>query len=79
MLDERGNMFKARVVELINEFDDKLDRDPLRCKFKIKFERSKIIMKSIKKMYNNVRCYYRVMDVLLDMTHYHSEQKPVHS
>ena len=37
--DERGNMDRARVVELINEFDDKLDRDPLRCKFKIEFEK----------------------------------------
>ena len=31
-------MDRARVVELINEFDDKLDKDPLRCKFKIEFE-----------------------------------------
>ena len=38
--DERGNMDRARVVELINEFDDKLDRDPLRCKFKIEFEKN---------------------------------------
>ena len=30
-------MSRARVVKLINEFDDKLDRDPLRCKFKIEF------------------------------------------
>ena len=35
--DERGNMARARVVELINEFDDKLDKDPLRCKFKVVF------------------------------------------
>ena len=35
--DRRENMDRARVVELINEFDDKLDRDPLRCKFKIEF------------------------------------------
>ena len=27
--DERGNMDRARVVELINEFDDTLDKDPL--------------------------------------------------
>ena len=33
-------MDRARVVELINEFDDKLDRDPLRCKFKIEFEKN---------------------------------------
>ena len=38
--DVRGNMDRARVVELINEFDDKLDRDPLRCKFKIEFEKN---------------------------------------
>ena len=31
-------MVRAQVVELINEFDDKLNKDPLRCKFKIVFE-----------------------------------------
>ena len=36
--DVRGNMKQARVVELINDFDDRLNRDPLRCKFKIAFE-----------------------------------------
>ena len=38
--DERGNMKQAQVVELINKFDDKLDKDPLRCKFKIVFEKN---------------------------------------
>ena len=38
--DERGNIDRAHVVELINAFDDKLDKDPLRCKFKIEFERN---------------------------------------
>ena len=38
--DERGNMERARVVELINEFGNKLDRDPLRCKYKILFEKN---------------------------------------
>ena len=38
--DERGNMDRTRVVELINEFDDKLDRGPLHCKFKIEFEKN---------------------------------------
>ena len=33
-------MNRARVVELINKFDDKLDIDPLRCKFKIEFEKN---------------------------------------
>ena len=36
--DVRGIMERARVVELINVFDDKLDKDPLRCRFKIEFE-----------------------------------------
>ena len=36
--DVRGNMDRARVVKLINKFDDKLDKDPLQCKFKIAFE-----------------------------------------
>ena len=38
--DVRGNMDIARVVEMINKFDDKLDRDPLRCKFKIEIEKN---------------------------------------
>ena len=38
--DERGNMKQARVIELIDEFDDALDKDPLRCKFRFAFERN---------------------------------------
>ena len=33
-------MKRARVVELINEFDDKLDQDPSQYKFKIAFEKN---------------------------------------
>ena len=36
--DERGNMQQAGVVELINNFDNNLNEDTLRCKFKIEFE-----------------------------------------
>ena len=38
--DVRENMDRARVVELINEFDDKLDKDPLQCRFKVEFEKN---------------------------------------
>ena len=38
--DERGNMKRARVVELINKFDDTLNKDPLRCKFRAAFEKT---------------------------------------
>ena len=38
--NEQGNMDRARLVKLINEFDDKLDRDPLCRKFKIEFEKN---------------------------------------
>ena len=38
--DERGNMKRARVVELINKFDDVLDKDPLQCKFRVEFEKN---------------------------------------
>ena len=38
--DLRENMKQTRVVELINNFDDKLDRDPLQCKFRIVFEKN---------------------------------------
>ena len=30
----------AQVVELINKFNNVLDKDPLRCKFKIEFEKN---------------------------------------
>ena len=33
-------MERARVAELINQFDNKLDRDPLRCKFNITSEKN---------------------------------------
>ena len=36
----RGKVERARVVKLINKFDDKLNRDPMRCKFKIAFEKN---------------------------------------
>ena len=38
--DERGTMKQARVVELINKFDDDLDKDPLRCKFRVAYEKN---------------------------------------
>ena len=38
--DERGYMSRARVVKLINEFDNNLDKDSLRCKFKIEFQKN---------------------------------------
>ena len=38
--DVRGNMDRAHVVKLINAFDDKLDKNPLRCKYKIEFEKN---------------------------------------
>ena len=38
--DERGNMKRARVVELINKFDDDLDKNPERCKFRVAFEKN---------------------------------------
>ena len=33
-------MKRARVVELIDKFDDELDKNPLRCKFRIAFEKN---------------------------------------
>ena len=38
--DERRNMKRTRVVKLINKFDDALDKDLLRCKFKIEFKKN---------------------------------------
>ena len=36
--DQRGNMKRARIIELINKFDDDLELDPTRCQYKIAFE-----------------------------------------
>ena len=36
--NKRGNMKRARVVELIKKFNDNLELDPIRCQFKISFE-----------------------------------------
>ena len=36
--DEQGNMKRARIIELINKFNDDLELDPTRCQFKIAFE-----------------------------------------
>ena len=36
--DERGNLKRARAIELFNKFDDDLERNPTRCQFKIAFE-----------------------------------------
>ena len=38
--DERGNLKQARVIELIGEFDDALDKDLLQCKFRVEFEKN---------------------------------------
>ena len=43
--DNRGNMKQPLVVELINRFDDDLDKDPLRCKFKVEFEKNTLSSK----------------------------------
>ena len=36
--DERGNTKQARIIELINKFDDDLALDPTTYQFKIAFE-----------------------------------------
>ena len=36
--DERGNMKKARIIELFNKFNDDLELDQTRCQFNIAFE-----------------------------------------
>ena len=36
--DERWNMKRARIIELINTFNDDIEVNPTRCKFKIAFE-----------------------------------------
>ena len=33
-------MKRTQVVELINKFDDDLDKDSLRCKFRVEFEKN---------------------------------------
>ena len=41
--DERENMKQVQVVELIDKFDDALDKDPLRYKFRVAFEKILLI------------------------------------
>ena len=58
--DERGNMERARVVELINKFDDALDKDPLRCKFKIEFKKNTPASKDTH--LDNIMSYNDILD-----------------
>ena len=53
-------MDRARVVELINAFDDKLDKDPLRCKFKIEFEKNTPSGKD--RFLDNIMSYNNILD-----------------
>ena len=43
--DARGNTKQARVVELIDKFDDAFDKDPLQCKFQVEFEKNTPVSK----------------------------------
>ena len=60
--DERENMKRARVVELINKFDDKLDRDSLRYKFKIVFEKDTPSSKDTH--LDNIMSYNNILDYI---------------
>ena len=46
-LDERGNMARARVVKLINEFDDKLDRDHYAANSRLSLKRIPPLVKTL--------------------------------
>ena len=35
---ERGNMKRARVIQLINEFSGDLEQEPTQCQFKVAFK-----------------------------------------
>ena len=61
--NKRGNMKRARVIELINKFDDDLELEPTKCQFKIAFEEDdsgfeeiisyRDILYYVKREYNN--------------------------
>ena len=53
-------MEKAQVVELINEFNDKLNRDPMRCKFKIALEKNNTSSKDTH--LDNIMSYNDILD-----------------
>ena len=55
-------MDRAHVVKLINEFDDKLDRDSLRYKFKIQFENNTPSGKE--KFLDDIMSYNDILDYL---------------
>ena len=56
----RRNMDRACVVELINAFDDKLNKDPLHCKFKIEFEKNTPSSKDTH--LNDIMSYNNILD-----------------
>ena len=64
--DERGNMDRARVLEMINVFDDKFDKDPLRCKFKIEFEKNTPFSKDTH--LDDIMCYNDILVVIVHST-----------
>ena len=53
-------MDRARVVKLINKRDDKLDKDSLRCKFKIAFEKNTLSSKDTH--FANIMSYNDIFD-----------------
>ena len=53
-------MSRACVVKLINEFDDNLDKNPIRCKFKIEFEKNTPAGKDT--FLDNIMSYNDILD-----------------
>ena len=58
--DEKENIKRARVVESIDKFDDALDKDLLRCKFKIEFEKN--ILSSKDTHLDDIMSYNDILD-----------------
>ena len=60
--EEQGNMKQDWVVTLIIKFNNDLNKDPLRCKFKIKFEKNTPSSKDTH--FDNIMSYNDILDYL---------------
>lgn len=58
--DERGNMKRVRVVELINKLKDDLEKDSLQCTFNVEFEKN--TTSNGDTHLNNIMSYNNILD-----------------
>ena len=74
--DKRGNMKRARIIELINKLDDDLELDPTRCQFMIAFEDNDSGFEDIMS-YNDILDYVERENTTTKMDIYGSSERPL--